>query len=76
MSFYTILFRYGNGAGWVLHSPSPYPIIIYLFVILPIPNGDEKLNSIPVPDGYEYPRIEWFLIIKNISFFATLREML
>ncbi|KEH25604.1 PIF1-like helicase [Medicago truncatula] len=50
--------RHGNGAGWgrVLPSPSPYPILIYLPVTLPIPNGDEKLNPIPVPDEFGYPR--------------------
>jgi len=49
--------RHGNGAGWgrVLPSPSPYPILIYLPATLPIPNGDEKLNPIPVPDGFGYP---------------------
>ncbi|AES69113.1 hypothetical protein MTR_3g022610 [Medicago truncatula] len=53
-----ILCRHGNGAGWgrVLPSPFPYPILIYLPITLPIPNGDEKLN--PVPDGFGYPRIE------------------
>ena len=46
------------GQGWRrgLPSPSPYPILIYLPVTLPIPNGDEKLNPIPVPDGFGYPR--------------------
>ncbi|KEH43272.1 hypothetical protein MTR_1g089550 [Medicago truncatula] len=54
----SVWIRHDNGAGWgrVLPSPSPYPILIYLPVTLPIPNGDEKLNLIPVPDGFGYPR--------------------
>ena len=56
---FQLLCRHGNGEGWgrVLHSPSPYPILIYLPVTLPIPNGDEKLNPIPVPDGFGYLRL-------------------
>ena len=51
--------RHGNGAGWgwVLPSPSPYSILIYLPVTLSISNGDEKLNLIPVPGGFGYPRL-------------------
>ncbi|AES95796.1 hypothetical protein MTR_5g029630 [Medicago truncatula] len=45
-----------GGWGRVLHSPSPYLIHIYLPVTLPIPNGDEKMNPIPVLDGFKYPR--------------------
>jgi len=49
---------HGNVAGWrrVLHFPFPYPFFIYLPVTLPIPNEDEKLNPIPFPDGFGYPR--------------------
>ncbi|KEH37549.1 hypothetical protein MTR_2g041280 [Medicago truncatula] len=43
--------------GRVLSSPSPYPILVYLPVTLPISNGDEKLNLIPVSDGFGYPRL-------------------
>jgi len=32
------------GRGRILHSPSPYPILIYLSVTLLISNKDEKLN--------------------------------
>ncbi|AES89950.1 hypothetical protein MTR_4g082170 [Medicago truncatula] len=62
-----MLIRYGNGAGWgrVLPSPSPYPILIYLPVTLSIPNGDEKLNPIPVPDGFGYPRPIPFPALNN-----------
>ena len=51
--------RHGNGRGGgrVLPSPSPYLILIYLSVTLSISNGDEKLNLIPVPDGFGYPRL-------------------
>ncbi|AES73667.1 hypothetical protein MTR_3g107490 [Medicago truncatula] len=50
--------RHGNGAEWgrVLPSPSPYLILMYLPVTLLISNGDEKLNFIPVPEGFGYPR--------------------
>ncbi|KEH23265.1 hypothetical protein MTR_7g072625 [Medicago truncatula] len=36
--------RHGDGAGWgrVLPSSSPSPTLIYLLVILPISNGDDK----------------------------------
>jgi len=48
--------RHGNGAGWgwVLPSPFSYPALIYLPVTLPIPNGDQKPNLIPVLDGFGY----------------------
>jgi len=58
------LIRHGNGAGWgrALPSPSPSPTPIYLPVTLPIPNGDEKLNLIPVPNGFGYTQqFEFFL---------------
>jgi len=45
----------GRGGGQVLPSPSPYPILTYLPVTLPISNGDEKLNLIPIPDGFGDP---------------------
>ena len=53
-----VLARHCKGAGWwrILHSPSSYLILIYLPIILPIPNGDEKLNLIPIPGGFGYPR--------------------
>ncbi|AES68597.1 hypothetical protein MTR_3g010560 [Medicago truncatula] len=44
--------RHGNGAGWGRVSPSPTSI--YLPVTLPISNGDEKLNFIPIPNGFGY----------------------
>ncbi|AES73435.1 hypothetical protein MTR_3g104790 [Medicago truncatula] len=49
-----IAVRHGNGVWWgrVLPSPSPYPILIYLPITLLISNGNEKLNLIPVPDGF------------------------
>ena len=52
----SISIRHGNGAGWgrVLSSPSPSPNLIYLPVTLPIFNGDEKLNLIPVPNVFGY----------------------
>ena len=58
ISWSSPLCRHDNGAGWgrVLHSSSPYLILIYLLVTPPIPNSDEKLNIIPVPDGFGYPR--------------------
>jgi len=61
--------RHGNGAGWgrVLPSPSPYPILTYLPVTLPIPNGDEKLNLIPDEFGdpipIPVPVVNHFLLI-------------
>jgi len=66
--------RHGNGVGWgqVLPSLSPYPFLIYLLITLPIPNVNEKLNPIPILDGFGYPHpcIEWFFLIKNINFFC------
>ena len=70
------------GWGQILHSPSPYLILIYLHVTLPISNGDDKLNLISVPDGFGYPCLipvpvlNNFFLIKIRSFFATPREML
>jgi len=50
------MFRHGNRAGWGRVLPSPFSslTLIYLPVILPIPNGDEKLNLIPVPNEFGY----------------------
>ncbi|KEH17555.1 hypothetical protein MTR_0008s0180 [Medicago truncatula] len=49
-----VKYRHDNGAmwGWLLPSPSPSPTAIYLPVTLPIFNGDEKLNLIPIPNGF------------------------
>jgi len=50
----------------------PSPTFIYLSVALPIPNGDEKLNLIPILNGFGYFRpisvpvvINFFLIKKE-----------
>jgi len=50
--------RHENRTGWgrVLPSLSSSSTPIYLPVTLRIPNGDEKLNPISVPNGFGYSR--------------------
>jgi len=51
-----------------LSSPSPTPI--YLPITLPISNRDEKLNLIPIPNGfgYSHPRSESVFLNKKKFF--------
>lgn len=50
------LIRHGNGAGGdEFCLPHPHPLVSYtLPVTLLIPNEDEKLNFIPVPNRFAY----------------------
>ena len=74
------MLRHGNGAGWRRVLPSPSPTPIYLPVTLPIPNGDEKLNHIPVHNEFGYsrpilvPAVNQFCF--NKSFFKASMVML
>ena len=62
-----------GGDGFCLLHPHP-PTPIYLPVTLPILNGDEKLNHIPVSNGFEYsrtipvPALNQFVLIKKEFF--------
>jgi len=58
----------GRGWGRVLPSPSPSPTPIYLPVTLPIPNGDEKLNPILVPNGFGYSRLIPVPVVNHVFF--------